>query len=67
VTQTGPLAPTTAAPAVPHLLTTTETPPQDPVGTVVTERRSTRENRGKHRCSVLDTHVLVTILAPITA
>jgi hypothetical protein len=55
VTQTGPPAPTTAAPAVPHLNTTTETPSQDPVGTVVTERRSTRENRGKHRCCVLDT------------
>ena len=55
VTQTGPPVPTTATPAVPHPCTTTETPSQHLVGTVVTERRSTRENRGQHRCSVLHT------------
>ena len=55
VTQTGPPVPTTATPAVPHPYTTTETPSQHLVGTVVTERRSTRENRGQHRCSVLRT------------
>ena len=55
VTQTGPPVPTTATPAVPHPYTTTETPSQHLVGTVVTERRSTRENRGQHRCSVLHT------------
>jgi len=48
VTQTGPPAPRTAA--LPHLHTTTEPPSQHLVGNVVTERRSTRENRGQHRC-----------------
>ena len=46
VTQTGPPGPTTAAPAVSHLHTTTESPSQHALGTVVAERRSTRENRG---------------------
>ena len=55
VTQTGPPVPTTATPAVPHPYMTTETPSQHLVGTVATERRSTRENRGQHRCSVLRT------------
>ena len=55
VKQTGPPAPTTAAPAVSHLHTTTEPPSQHALGTVVTERRSARENRGQHRCSVLHT------------
>ena len=53
VTQTGPPAPRTAA--LPHLHTTTEPPSQHLVGTVVTERRSARENRGQHRCRVLHT------------
>ena len=48
VTQSGPPAPRTTA--LPHLHTTTEPPPQHLVGNVVTERRSTRENRGQHRC-----------------
>ena len=56
VTQTGPPAPTTAPPAVEHL-DTTEPPSQHVVGTVVTKRRSTRENRGQHRCSALHTPI----------
>ena len=56
VTQTCAPAPTPAAPEVRHLHTT-EPPSQHLVGTVVAERRSVRENRGKHRCSVLHTPI----------
>ncbi len=56
VTQTGPPAPTTVPPAVPHL-DTMEPPSQHLVGTVVTKCRSSQENRGQHRYSVLHTSI----------